>query len=75
MLALLRQRNFALLWFGGLISLTGDWVLHAALPFYIYQQTHSTLATAARFRLNRRHDCCRGVAWTNREGDSSGAGS
>ncbi len=47
MLALLRQRNFALLWFGGLISLTGDWVLHAALPFYIYQQTHSTLATAA----------------------------
>lgn len=47
MLALLRQRNFALLWFGGLISLTGDWVLHATLPFYIYQQTHSTLATAA----------------------------
>jgi MFS family permease len=47
MLALLRQRNFALLWFGGLISLTGDWVLYVALPFYIYQQTHSTLATAA----------------------------
>src|SRR5262245_38748837 len=47
MLALLRQRNFALLWFGGLISLIGDWVLAAALPFYVYQQTHSTLATAA----------------------------
>jgi MFS family permease len=47
MLALLHQRNFALLWFGGLISLTGDWLLYAALPFYVYQQTHSTLATAA----------------------------
>lgn len=27
MLAVLRRRNFALLWFGGLISLTGDWML------------------------------------------------
>jgi NADH-quinone oxidoreductase subunit L len=27
MLAVLRQRNFALLWFGQLISLAGDWVL------------------------------------------------
>ncbi len=47
MLEVLRQRNFALLWFGGLISMTGDWVLYAALPFYVYQQTNSTLATAA----------------------------
>src|SRR4051812_33506947 len=47
MLATLRQRNFALLWFGGLISMIGDWVLYAALPFYVYQQTNSTLATAA----------------------------
>jgi predicted MFS family arabinose efflux permease len=35
MITLLRQRNFALLWSGGLISLTGDWVLIAALPFYL----------------------------------------
>lgn len=47
MLATLRQRNFALVWFGGLISLTGDWMLIAALPYYVYQQTGSTLATAA----------------------------
>jgi MFS family permease len=46
MLATLRQRNFAFLWLGGLISMTGDWVLFAALPFYVYQQTNSTLATA-----------------------------
>ena len=42
---ILRQRNFALLWFGGLISMIGDWVLIVALPFYIYNLTGSTLAT------------------------------
>src|SRR5687767_1307664 len=46
MLALLRRRNFGLLWFGGLISVAGDWVLFAALPFFVYQRTGSTLATA-----------------------------
>lgn len=46
MFSLLRRRSFALLWFGGLISVAGDWVLHAALPFYVYQRTGSTLATA-----------------------------
>lgn len=47
MLATLRQRDFALLWFGGLISMTGSWVLAAALPFYIYDRTGSVLASAA----------------------------
>jgi MFS family permease len=45
----LRQRNFALLWFGQLISLTGDYVLIVALPFYTYQLTGSVLATGVMF--------------------------
>jgi MFS family permease len=46
MFTLLRQRNFALLWFGGLISLMGDRVLLIALPYFVYQQTGSTFACA-----------------------------
>jgi predicted MFS family arabinose efflux permease len=49
MLAVLRQRNFALLWAGGLISMLGDWLLFIALPFYIYNITGSALATGAMF--------------------------
>lgn len=44
MLATLRQRNFALLWFAGLISYAGDWILIAALPVHIFERTGSTLA-------------------------------
>jgi MFS family permease len=47
MLKLLGHRNFALLWWGGLVSLTGNRVLSVALPFYVYTETGSTLATAA----------------------------
>src|SRR5581483_3495015 len=47
MLRLLRQRNMALLWIGGLISLIGDWVLLTALPYYVFQLTNSLLSTAA----------------------------
>jgi MFS family permease len=47
MLALLQQRNFGCIWFGGLISLIGDWMLLTALPVYVYQATGSTLATGA----------------------------
>jgi Na+/melibiose symporter-like transporter len=46
MLALLRRRDFALLWTGGLVSVAGDWVLNAALPFFVYETTGSTVATA-----------------------------
>ncbi|MEO8251506.1 MAG: MFS transporter [Chloroflexota bacterium] len=45
MFAVLRQRNFALLWFGGFVSNLGDWVLFVGLPFEIFRMTHSTLAT------------------------------
>ena len=46
MLALLRRRDFGLLWFAGLISIAGDWILYAALPFFVYERTGSTIATA-----------------------------
>jgi predicted MFS family arabinose efflux permease len=49
MLIVLRQRSFALLWAGGLISTLGDWLLFIALPFYIYDRTGSALATGAMF--------------------------
>lgn len=49
MLGVLRQRNFALLWFGGLISMVGDWVLFVGLPYEVYRQTGSTLATGGMF--------------------------
>src|SRR6202521_4674337 len=46
MLRVLRQRNFALLWFGGFVSNLGDFVLFVGLPYEIYHLTGSTLATA-----------------------------
>jgi MFS family permease len=49
MLAVLRQRNFGLLWVGQIISMVGDWVLFVSLPFYIYALTGSTLATGIMF--------------------------
>lgn len=49
MIAVLRQRNFALLWGSGFISMVGDWMLFTALPLYIYQLTGSALATSVSF--------------------------
>jgi MFS family permease len=49
MLATLRHRDFSLLWFGGLISLAGDWMLRIALPVHVYNLTGSTLATGIMF--------------------------
>jgi predicted MFS family arabinose efflux permease len=45
-LPVLRQRDYALLWFGGLVSMLGDFVLFVGLPYEIYRLTGSTLASA-----------------------------
>jgi len=49
MLSVVRQRNFFLLWSGGIVSMTGNWMLQVFLPIYIYRLTHSTLATGFMF--------------------------
>jgi MFS family permease len=46
-LAPLRQRNFSLLWWAGLISIAGNWALNIALPFYVLQLTGDPAAVAA----------------------------
>jgi len=44
MLAVLRRRDYGLLWFAQLISMIGDWAMFAALPFFVYEITGSVLA-------------------------------
>jgi predicted MFS family arabinose efflux permease len=45
-LTVLRRRDFSLLWWAGLVSVAGDWMLRIALPYVVYTETGSTLATA-----------------------------
>ncbi len=49
MLAVLRRRNYGLLWVAQLISMIGDWAMFTALPFFVYQLTGSVLATGGMF--------------------------
>lgn len=49
MLTVLRQRNFALMWWGGLISFAGDWMMMIARPVFVYELTGSALATSLMF--------------------------
>jgi MFS family permease len=49
MIALLRNRNYTLLWTSQLISQIGSWALFAALPFFVFQLTGSVLATGIMF--------------------------
>jgi MFS family permease len=51
MLAVLRQRNFSPPWFGGVLSVIGDYFLFIALPFFVYERTGSALATWAMFAV------------------------
>lgn len=53
MIGTLRNRNFALLWLGGLISLAGDWVLNIGLPIYVFLLTRSILATSITVMATR----------------------
>jgi MFS family permease len=45
MFAVLRKRNFTLLWLGQVVSLCGDGFLIIAVPYYVYQLTGSVLQT------------------------------
>lgn len=42
--AVLRNRSFAVLWLGLLVSNLGDWINYIAMFAVVYQQTHSALA-------------------------------
>jgi MFS family permease len=45
----LRNRDFALYWAAGVINALGDYVLIAALPFYVYRASGSVLLTSVMF--------------------------
>lgn len=49
MFAPLRQRDFSLLWFAGLVSVAGDFALMIALPLHAYALTGSAVATGGVF--------------------------
>ena len=49
---LVSHRDFALLWWAGLLSVMGNWALQIALPVYIYETTGSTLATGLMFAVS-----------------------
>jgi MFS family permease len=53
LLRVLRQRDFGLLWFAGLISMTGDWMLFVGLPLTVYELTGSALATGGILIANK----------------------
>src|SRR5919206_446819 len=48
-LALLRRRDYRLLWLAGVVSTLGDIVLLVALPFHVYELTGSALATGGSY--------------------------
>jgi predicted MFS family arabinose efflux permease len=51
MLAVLKRRNYGLLWVAQLISMIGNWAMFTALPFFVYNLTGSVLATGGMFMI------------------------
>ncbi len=49
---LLRNGNFMLMWWAGLVSWVGNYMLFIALPVYVYNETGSTLATSFSVMAN-----------------------
>ncbi len=49
---LLRNPNFMLMWWAGLVSWVGNYMLFIALPVYVYNKTGSTLATSFSVMAN-----------------------
>src|SRR4051812_16508739 len=39
----MRQRNVALLWMAGMVSLLGDWAFYTVVPVYVLDETGSVL--------------------------------
>ena len=46
-----RNRNFCLVWGGGLVNDIGDWLLRVALPVYVFTTTGSGTVTAIVFLI------------------------
>ncbi len=46
-----RNRNFCLVWGGGLVNDIGDWLLRVALPVYVFTTTGSGTVTALVFLI------------------------
>ncbi len=51
MIATLRNRDFTLLWLGGMISLAGDWTLNIGLPIALFALTHSILVLSVALAM------------------------
>lgn len=47
MMRVARQRNFALLWLAGLVTLLGDWAFYTVVPVFVLDQTGSVFLAGA----------------------------
>lgn len=52
MISVLRQRNFGLLWLGGLLSLIGDWAFYSLTPVFVLDRTDSVFLSGLVWTLS-----------------------